>query len=37
MGFIELFSGTGGLAFGLQLSGLNHMALCEWARTPETT
>lgn len=27
---IELFSGTGGLALGLQESGFNHVALFEW-------
>lgn len=27
---IELFSGTGGLALGLQESGFNHLALFEW-------
>lgn len=27
---IELFSGTGGLALGLQLAGFNHEALFEW-------
>lgn len=27
---IELFSGTGGLALGLQLSGFKHEALYEW-------
>lgn len=30
MDSIELFSGTGGLALGLQLSGFNHKALLEW-------
>lgn len=30
MNSIELFSGTGGLALGLQLSGFNHTALYEW-------
>ena len=29
---IELFSGTGGLALGLQESGFNHIALFEWDR-----
>lgn len=29
MDSIELFSGTGGLALGLQLSGFNHTALYE--------
>lgn len=27
---IELFSGTGGLALGLQQAGFNHKALFEW-------
>lgn len=30
MDSIELFSGTGGLALGLQLSGFNNTALYEW-------
>ena len=30
MNSIELFSGTGGLALGLQLSGFDHTALYEW-------
>lgn len=30
MDSIELFSGTGGLALGLQMSGFNHTALYEW-------
>ena len=30
MDSIELFSGTGGLALGLQLSGFDHTALYEW-------
>ncbi len=29
---IELFSGTGGLALGLELSGFHHTALFEWDR-----
>ena len=29
---IELFSGTGGLALGLQKAGFNHIALFEWDR-----
>ena len=30
MNSIELFSGTGGLALGLQLSGFDYTALYEW-------
>ena len=30
MNSIELFSGTGGLALGLQMSGFDHTALYEW-------